>query len=237
MCGVARLTVSCCGTSAEWLFGISVVVYWRETRLTRGRITARLKNKALRRTVVRISNILSLDLISSSPPQQHFSCFLKSLKLGSVSDSPTLFSLLESSMWWERSCFSSTPCYKHSLDLVKALDDDIRVTWYTVLYPENNGGKSTSISLSESVKQERITPPLRHSRNFQTQIAHTRLSDKHRWLLLKQLWLPNHPAVSLKSCPFVLATIKPLLKMWWLHTQIKCPADPRRHTAKFFKEI
>lgn len=27
MCGVARLTVSCCGTSAEWLFGISVVVY------------------------------------------------------------------------------------------------------------------------------------------------------------------------------------------------------------------
>lgn len=25
MCGVARLTVSCCGTSAEWLFGISVM--------------------------------------------------------------------------------------------------------------------------------------------------------------------------------------------------------------------
>lgn len=43
MCGVARLTVSCCGTSAEWLFGISVM----RNKADQGSNNCTFKTKAL----------------------------------------------------------------------------------------------------------------------------------------------------------------------------------------------
>lgn len=156
MCGVARLTVSCCGTSAEWLFGISVVDYWWKTRLTRGRITAHLKPSP---SVEQRWELSAFSVWISSHRHCHSNTFITAWNLWSsaLCQTALLFSLHESSMWWERSCFSSTHntnilwTYWRPLLITSELHDT------SVLYPENNGeSQQASVCLKALSKRRSL---------------------------------------------------------------------------------